>query len=117
VEGGVVGLALALLFLAGVAWLGRRALVAVRRSADRAVILGALFGVVSLAVHSLGDFSLHIPGVGFTAVLLIARVCAVGLAAPSGAPAAPEGAAIPSRMRRLALGSATLAACGFSLTL
>ena len=72
VEGGVVGLGLALLALASIARLGLRAWVAAASPHARALVLGGLFGGLALAVQSLSDFPLHIPGVAVTAVILCA---------------------------------------------
>jgi hypothetical protein len=81
VEGGVVGLGLALLALASIARLGLRARVAAASPHARALVLGGLFGGLALAVQSLSDFPLHIPGVAVPAVILCAHLCRLGLEA------------------------------------
>ncbi len=84
-EGGVVGLALVLLALGSVVALGRRALREAPDPRQRAPILGALFGVVALAVHCLCDFPMHIPAVAVPAVVLSAHLARLGLDAPARA--------------------------------
>jgi O-antigen ligase len=112
VEGGVIGLGLLLLLAIAVARSGRDALTGAASSRDRLVVLGALFGILSLAIHSLGDFALHIPAVGVLAVVLTARICALGLDArahtvPAGR--RPRPGATPFRsVRWAAAGLATL---------
>ncbi len=94
VEGGVIGLGLMLLLLGSLARAGRDALLGARAPQDRFVVLGALFGILTLAIHSLSDFAVHIPAVGLTAVVLAARICEPALAL-RGAHVAP-----PRRPRR-----------------
>lgn len=79
VEGGVVGLGLAVMGLLGVVRLG---LLASRASAarDRSLVAGAMLGLAALSVQSLADFSPHIPGVAATAVVLCATLCEIGQA-------------------------------------
>jgi O-antigen ligase len=79
VEGGVVGIGLALTALVSIARSGWRALIAAPSPCQRALVRGALFSLVTLGVHSLGDFALHIPGVAITAVILSAHLCRLGL--------------------------------------
>ena len=81
VEGGVVGLGLALLALASIARLGLRARGAAASPHARILVLGGLFGCLALAVQSLSDFPLHIPGVAVNAVILCAHLCRLGLEA------------------------------------
>ncbi len=78
-EGGVIGLGLVFIGMTSVARLGRRALRAAPTALERAPVLGALFGMASLAVHSLGDFAPHLAGVWVPAVILCARLCRVGI--------------------------------------
>ena len=90
VEGGVIGLALAVVLLVSVLRLGLRGLRAVEGS-ERIPILGAIFAVVALATQCLGDFPLHIPAIAVTAVILAAHLSREGLSPrtrPSSAPAA-----------------------------
>ena len=75
-----IGLGLMLLFLGSLARSGRDALLGARAPQDRFVVLGALFGILTLAIHSLSDFAVHIPAVGLTAVVLAARICGPALA-------------------------------------
>ncbi|MFO0889771.1 MAG: O-antigen ligase family protein [Isosphaeraceae bacterium] len=78
VEGGLAGLLLLLLVVGGVAATGYKALSAAGSARDRAWILGALFGMLALAVQSMGDFPLHIPGIAVTAVILAAFLFGLG---------------------------------------
>ena len=95
VEGGVLGLALMALFLGALARSGRDALSGARTPRDRFVVTGALFGILTLAIHSLSDFALHIPAVAVAAVVLAARVCRLGsdARAPVAAPIRGRGRA------------------------
>ncbi len=79
VEGGVVGLGLALLALAGVARSARHAAGAMTTPRDRSLIYGAWFSCLALAIQCLSDFPLHIPGVAVPAVVLAAFLCRLGL--------------------------------------
>lgn len=92
-EGGVVGLALGLLALGGVFLLGRRALRSAADGRQRALLLGALFGLVALATQSLSDFPMHVPGVAVAGVVLAGHLCRAGLG-PARGPAAPSGRAL-----------------------
>jgi tetratricopeptide (TPR) repeat protein len=117
VEGGVVGLALVVVLLGSVVRLGARALRASGRSRDGSVILGGLFGVAALAVQSLGDFCLHIPGVAVTAVVLAAYLCGLGLEARVRAPepAAVGAGAGPGGRRAWSSAVPRLAAAGLAV--
>src|SRR5262249_45811964 len=92
VEGGGVGLALA---LAAVAFVSRYGYRAVRRSppATAALALGALFAFTTLVLHSAGDFGLRLPAIVLLATVLCAQLA--GLADADGADgagqAAPDG--------------------------
>lgn len=81
VEGGILGLGLALTAIVGIARLGRRALDAAPSPGDRALVLGSMFGGWTLLIHSVSDFGLHIPGVAVPAVILGAHLCRSGLEA------------------------------------
>ncbi|MBV8611970.1 MAG: O-antigen ligase family protein [Singulisphaera sp.] len=105
VEGGVVGLGLALLALVSIARLGLRARVAAASPPARTLILGGLFGGLALAVQSLSDFPLHIPGVAVTAVILCAHLCRLGLEArgTGSDPGSAAPRAIPAGLVQLAM--------------
>jgi O-antigen ligase len=79
VEGGMVGAALALIGVLGLAVLARRAAHAAATQGDRAFVLGAVLGGVTILTESAGDFALHIPGVAVTVVILCAYLCKLGL--------------------------------------
>jgi tetratricopeptide (TPR) repeat protein len=81
VEAGAVGFLLALAFLAGVAGLARRAILGLRDGRERGLVAGAGFGLIALAVQSLGDFGPHVPAVGVMAVVLCGLIARLGRAA------------------------------------
>lgn len=110
VEGGPVGLGLALLALASIARLGLRARAAAASPRSRALVLGALFGGLALAIKSLGDFPLHIPGVAVTAVILGAHLCRLGL--EGRVPGPDPGSGAP---RAIAAGLVSLIMIGLGL--
>jgi O-antigen ligase/tetratricopeptide (TPR) repeat protein len=85
VEGGAVGVALLLLFVAGIALAARRGLAGER---EPALVAGASFGLIALLIQSCADFGAHIPAVGVTALVLC------GLIARSARDAATRPAAI-----------------------
>lgn len=78
-EGGVIGLGLILTAGAGAVALGWRALKGTTVRVESALICGALFGISSLLVQSLGDFALHVPAVAVVAVILGAYLAKLGL--------------------------------------
>ncbi len=80
-EGGVVGFGLAVLMLVSVMILGARALAAASGSRARLPILGALFAIVSLGVHSLVDFPFRIPAIAVVAVMIAGHLSRAGLEA------------------------------------
>jgi tetratricopeptide (TPR) repeat protein len=83
-EGGVLGLGLALIALAGVVRLGLKALAAAGTVQSKGLVLGALFGASALVFQLVSDFTLHIPGVALTVVVLFGHLCRLGLGARSG---------------------------------
>lgn len=87
-EGGVIGLACVILCLVGIFRLGWRARNTAATTQERAVVIGALFAALSLAVESLGDFALHIPAVAVSGIIIGAHLCRLGLDArkPAAAP-------------------------------
>jgi O-antigen ligase len=81
VEGGVVALLLAAFAVISVVWLTCRGFY---RHADKSaggLALGGLFGLAAVAVHSFGDFGLHVPAIAIVVAALGANLCA--LAAPA----------------------------------
>jgi O-antigen ligase len=91
VEGGLLGVGLAGLFLVGVVRLGRRAWAASTSNRERTLILGGAFGGISLLVQSGGDFAPHIPAVGISALILTGLVARIGLECEPPAPSFPAG--------------------------
>ena len=78
-EGGLVGGGLLLLAGVGFIRLARRALAKAANLPDRGLILGAIFGVMAVAINSLSDFGPHVAGVGVPVLILIATLCRSGL--------------------------------------
>lgn len=77
-EGGVGGLLLSLLTTALVLWFGYRA---VRDHPSRKVkglALGALFALITVFIHSIGDFGLRIPAIMLLTTVIAAQLCALG---------------------------------------
>lgn len=106
VEGGVVGLGVALMGVVGLAILARRAMRAETGSRDGLIVPGAVFGLVALMIQSLGDFALHIPAIAITATILAAHVCGIGLMAEVRSDSPTTG---PSRaVRTLLMGAASM---------
>ena len=78
VEAGVPGLLATVLALILLLWIGLRV---VRRDSGRpadGLALGALLGVVAIAIHSVTDFSLHIPADAVFATVVCALLVASG---------------------------------------
>jgi tetratricopeptide (TPR) repeat protein len=96
-EGGFLGLAFVLLCLIGFMRLGWKAIKAAQTTEDRGIAVGAMFAMLSLALESLGDFALHIPGVAVTAIIIGAYVCRLGLDGAQKADASTPTA--PARVR------------------
>jgi O-antigen ligase len=78
VEGGALGLALALAAVGFAYVRGARAYVRCRDPGEAGLILGALFGFGAVLAHSFGDFGLHIPAVALLATVVAAQLCALG---------------------------------------
>jgi O-antigen ligase/tetratricopeptide (TPR) repeat protein len=78
IEGGVVRLALTLLATGLVGFLGYRAYARHRGGATGGLVLGALYAVATIAVHSFVDFGLHSPAIAVLAATLCAQLCALG---------------------------------------
>jgi len=110
VEGGLLGLGLALAGLVSVFRSSRRALLDAPTPSDRALVAGGLFGLTALAIQSLGDFSPHIPGIAFPAVVLCGHLCSLGLTRRGDSATAN----VPHRARSLAARMA-MAALGLAI--
>jgi O-antigen ligase len=75
-SGGLIAVAIAIWFIVALVAVTRRAL----RSADsqdRAVVMGAGIGMLTISVHSLVDFGLHVTIIAVVFTLLIGLICAV----------------------------------------
>jgi hypothetical protein len=92
IEGGFVQLALVLAALGLVFRAGVRAHHRLRGSPDGALVLGGLFGFTAVALHSLGDFGLHMPAIVVLVTVLAAHLVAVA-DPPADSSAAPRSAA------------------------
>lgn len=82
VEGGAVGLGLAVLALAFVYRCGYRALGPERRGPEAGLALGALFAFTALVLHSFGEFGVHVPAITLLATVVCAHLCALGRTTP-----------------------------------
>jgi hypothetical protein len=78
IEGGVGQLVLILVAAALVFRAGVRAHRSAKNPADAALVLGGLFGFTAVALHSLGDFGLHMPAVVVLVTVLAAHLSAAG---------------------------------------
>jgi O-antigen ligase len=85
VEGGALGLGLAVLAIAIIYRLGYRALGRNRGRPEAGLTLGALFAFTALVLHSFVEFGTHIPAIALLATVLSAHLCALGQSvAPRG---------------------------------
>jgi O-antigen ligase/tetratricopeptide (TPR) repeat protein len=80
-EGGLVGVGIALVALAAIVRLGRRALIGAQAPQDRTLVLGALTGGLALLIQCVSDFPLHIPAVAISALILAGHLYRMGLEA------------------------------------
>lgn len=78
VEGGAVGLALALACLAAVVRRVGHALKNAGGDGERALVLGGCAGGAAVLTQFLSDFGLYVPGVAVPLVALYAHLCGVG---------------------------------------
>lgn len=89
VEGGIVRLALTLAAISLVGWYGWRAVGQHRGTPAGGLALGALFGVATLVLHSIGDFGIHLPAIAVLATVLCAQLMALGESQASGGRESP----------------------------
>jgi hypothetical protein len=75
VEGGVLRLAWSLLAVAAVLRLGWRAVRQYEGRPAAALAMGGLFAVITMVLHSAGDFGLHLPAIAFLAAVVCAQLC------------------------------------------
>jgi hypothetical protein len=78
VEGGAIGLLLALLAITLEFRFGYKACRRAEHTAGSGLALGALFAFTTLVVHSLADFGIHIPAITLLATVICAHLCARG---------------------------------------
>ena len=100
VEGGLLGLGLALAGLVSLLRAVQRALRTAPSPSDQALVAGGLFGLAALAIQSLGDFSPHILGVAAPALVLSGHLYGLGQTRRS----VPTAAGGPRTARPLAAG-------------
>jgi len=122
-EGGLIGLGLVLLALAGTIYLGLRAASKPQNRSDKGLIIAALVGVLGLSIQSLGDFALHVPAVSIVGVSLAAFLAKLGLEWRTDEPRSTTNPtsnvpALPLWRRGLSVAGAcvVLAASAFSLS-
>jgi O-antigen ligase len=73
-EGGIVGLLFALIAAAVVFWRAGLAYFRPREPGVRGLALGGIFALTTVAVHSLTDFSLHVPAVTLLTAVIAAQL-------------------------------------------
>jgi O-antigen ligase len=78
VEGGLVRLGLSLAGVGCVIWLGLRAVLRQKNNAAAGLALGALFAFLTMVIHSIGDFGLHLPAIAVLTAVLSAQLAASG---------------------------------------
>ena len=120
------GLALFIPVMVAVALVFRLGLRAVRRHEDRPVgglVLGALMGFTTVAIHSFSDFGMHIPANAVIVTVLCAQLCAAGRQRGGAGPEtradreSDDSDRYVPRLRGLApvLGAVSVAALGLAL--
>lgn len=93
IEGGVLRLALTLVLAGSLLWLAATGARRLRRRTVGPLLLGSVFGLTAVVVHSAVDFGIHMP-----AVALLAAVVAGQVTAARGLAGEPN-SATPSRTR------------------
>jgi tetratricopeptide (TPR) repeat protein/O-antigen ligase len=78
IEGGACRLAVVLALLAAVYRLGWRAYRQDRAGPTGALVLGGLFALTTLVIHSAGDFGIHYPAIALLGAVLAAQLCGLG---------------------------------------
>jgi O-antigen ligase/tetratricopeptide (TPR) repeat protein len=86
VEGGGVGLVLAILAAALVYYLGGRAALTLRSNRTAGLVLGGIFAWTTVTVHSFFGYGLHVPAVTVLATVIAAQLSAVRVQSPAPAP-------------------------------
>jgi hypothetical protein len=88
IEGGVLRFGLTLLCIALLVRLGYRAFRRHEWSPAGGLVMGALFGLATVVLHSFVEFGVHIPAVSVLVTDLAAVVCALSSPAPLSVPVA-----------------------------
>jgi tetratricopeptide (TPR) repeat protein len=118
IEGGVVELALCLTAIFLLARFGLRALLRYERTPREGLVWGALFATATVAIHSFGDFGLHIPAIALLITVLSAQLCGLGDGTrPTNGLATSEGATDPERAPLRGRGIAPYAAAAVLVAL
>jgi tetratricopeptide (TPR) repeat protein len=98
VEGGLVRLAISVLAIGFLFWLGYRAVRFARSQQAGALAMGALFGLTAIVVHSFVDFGLHIPAIAVLAAVVCAHLAAAGARSQTGGrPTTEDPSGIPDQ--------------------
>ena len=77
IEGGLISLALRLFMLAILVWYAVRVFRTSNHLAARAMALGLIFALVTIAIHSFFEFGLAIPAIAVLATVLCAAICSL----------------------------------------
>ncbi len=114
-EGGVARLGLSLALIACMYRLGYRALLQQASPQASGMVVGSLFGLTTVVIHSFGDFGMHMPAITILVIVLLALVAA--LADPRGRESQPvspkHGELPPGSWERLPLAVSLVAGTAF----
>ncbi len=89
-EGGTVGVILAVAAVGLIYWLGGRAFRRLRGSRIAGLWLGAFFALTTVTVHGFFDYGLHIPAVTLLATVIAAQLSVRKIPEPSARPGPSE---------------------------
>ncbi len=115
VEGGVLRLGLSLAAIVLLWRFGRRGLRRYRGTWRESLVWGALFAFCTVAIHSVGDFGLHLPAIVLLTTVLAAQLCGAG--DPARTPSDKGAADDPDRAPLRASGFVPYAAAGVLIAL
>jgi O-antigen ligase/tetratricopeptide (TPR) repeat protein len=99
VEGGAVGALLAVGLAVAVLGLAVRGAYRLRRRSAGAMLLGSVFGLSAVAVHSIGDFGPHIPAVALLMAVVAGQTVAATSDTKSRGGSSGRAGLLPSRER------------------
>ena len=90
VEGGILRLALTLLLVVAPVFRVIRRYIRVAERSEGPLLLGGLYGILAIALHSFVDFGVHMPAVAVLAIVLLASLMrACDRRGPSGVVRSP----------------------------